>query len=489
MAVWRSLLKFGSILCGLYAHIARIFIRSSGVSFMASRNRNLLDESSAISTAVNPSINIPISSPSLYAIASFPREVMEYPAVIRELRELDFISIEDERDKEKEHEFCYKGGIESFVEFLNKGKDAIHKKPIYFEAEKNDMIFEIAMQWNDGYKENVFSFANNINTCDGGTHLSGFKSALTRAINQYGQQKGVFKKMNKLPDGEDVREGLTAVVSVKLSHPQFEGQTKGKLGNSDVEGIIKQVVYEQLNDYFEKHGDVARKVISKVLDAARAREAARQARNLVRRKSALEVGSLPGKLADCQERDPKMCELYIVEGDSAGGSAKQGRNRRFQAILPIKGKILNVEKARFDKMLASDEIRTIITALGTGIGEKDFNIEKLRYHQIILLADADVDGSHIRTLLLTFFFRQMPELIERGYLYIGQPPLYRVKKGKAEQYLKDDVALNDYLIGVGVEGMKVTTKGKNAKEFTGKKLTAITKQLINYSSLLDLIAK
>ncbi len=415
-----------------------------------------------------------------------------FDVLSQRLRELSFlnkglkITITDERQEDKHHEFQYEGGITSFVEHLNRRKEAVHKKVISFECEKDSVIVEIAMQWNQGYQEQIFSFANNINTRDGGTHLSGLKSALTRTLNQYATKKDLMKKLNKAPDGEDIREGLCAVISVKLPNPQFEGQTKGKLGNSEMEGIVKQVVNDRFGDFLEQHPDVAKKITGKAIEAARAREAARAARNLVRRKSAMEAGTLPGKLADCQERDAKSSELYIVEGDSAGGSAKQGRDRRFQAILPLKGKILNVEKARFDKMLASDEIRTIITALGTGVGESDFNIEKLRYHRIILLADADVDGSHIRTLLLTFFYRQMPQIIENGYLYIGQPPLYRAKKGKHERYLKNDDALQSYLIDLGVEGISVTPKGQK-KDYSGKVLAKITRQLIRYSAILDLL--
>ncbi len=417
-----------------------------------------------------------------------------FDTLSQRLRELSFlnrglkITIEDEREPDKRHEFQYEGGIVSFVEFLNKRKEPLCEPPIYFEASRDKIIVEVAMQWNQGYQENIFSFANNINTRDGGTHLSGFKSAITRTINQYAQSNDLLKKLAAQPEGEDVREGLTAVISVKLPNPQFEGQTKGKLGNSEVEGIVKQLVNDRLADFLEREGTIARKVVGKIVDAARAREAARQARALVRRKSAIESSGLPGKLADCQERDPKSSELYIVEGDSAGGSAKQGRDRRFQAILPLKGKILNVEKARFDKMLTSDEIRTLITALGTGIGEQDFDISKLRYHRIILLADADVDGSHIRTLLLTFFYRQMHQLVENGNLYIGQPPLYRVKKGKTEKYLKDDVALEDYLIELGVEGIKVVPKGSK-KELSGKALSKTTKQLIKYSKVLNLLKR
>jgi len=417
-----------------------------------------------------------------------------FDTLSQRLRELSFlnkglkITIDDEREPDKHHEFQYEGGIKSFVEYLNKRKEPLHGAPIYFEATRDRVVIEVAMQWNQGYQENIFSFANNINTRDGGTHLSGFKSALTRTINQYAQTADLLKKLTNPPEGEDVREGLTAVISVKLPNPQFEGQTKGKLGNSEVEGIVKQAVNDRLAEFLEREGGVARKIVAKIIDAARAREAARQARALVRRKSAMEGGGLPGKLADCQERDPKNSELYIVEGDSAGGSAKQGRDRRFQAILPLKGKILNVEKARFDKMLSSDELRTLITAIGTGIGEEDFDVSKLRYHRIILLADADVDGSHIRTLLLTFFYRQMRQLVEQGHLYIGQPPLYRVKKGKAEQYLKDDAALEDHLIELGVEGIKVLPKG-GKKEISGKTLSKVTKQLIRYSKILGLLKR
>ncbi|MBI4126273.1 MAG: DNA topoisomerase (ATP-hydrolyzing) subunit B [Deltaproteobacteria bacterium] len=418
--------------------------------------------------------------------------VLEYSfdTLSQRLRELAFlnrglkISIADERESGKSHAFQYEGGIVSFVEYLNLRKDPLHKEIVSFEATRDEVIVEIAMQWNQGYNENIFSFANNINTRDGGTHISGFKSAITRTINAYGAKNELFKKLASPPEGEDVREGLTAVISVKLPNPQFEGQTKGKLGNSEVEGIVKQIVNDRLSEYLERNPDVARKISGKIIEAAQAREAARQARNLVRRKSALEGGALPGKLADCQERDPSRCELYIVEGDSAGGSCKMGRDRRTQAVLPIKGKILNVEKARFDKMLSSEEIRTIITALGTGIGEQDFDLGKLRYHHIILLADADVDGAHIRTLLLTFFYRQMPKLVEAGHLYIGQPPLYRVKKGKSERYLKDDAAMKDYLIELGVDGVTVSPKGKK-EALTGKPLAKLTKQLVRYGELLD----
>lgn len=434
-------------------------------------------------------------------------EVMEYSfdTLSKRLRELSFlnqglkISIADERIGGKKHEFCYAGGIVSFVEYLNDKKTPVHNKVIYFSAEKDKIIVEVAMQYNDGYAENLFSFANNINTYEGGTHLTGFKSAITRALNQFASDNNLLKNMKENPSGEDVREGLTAVVSVKIPDPQFEGQTKTKLGNSEVEGLVKQLVYDRLSEYLAQNPTIGRKIGGKVIEAARAREAARNARNLVRRKGALENSALPGKLADCQERDPAHSELYIVEGDSAGGSAKQGRDRRNQAILPIKGKILNVEKARFDKMLASEEIRTMITALGVGVGDGNgkasksdeeelkegvpTRLSKLRYHSIIIMTDADVDGSHIRTLLLTFFYRHMKEIVEGGHLYIAQPPLYRIKRGKVEKYLKDDAAMEEFLLENGIEGLKLETK---KKQFTGQALKQMVKKIIQYDRLLGI---
>ena len=425
-----------------------------------------------------------------------------FDILAQRLRELAFlnkglaITLKDDR-KEKEQVFHYKGGIVSFVDHLNEAKTPLHK-PIYVQTERADLILEVALQYNDGYAENLFSFANNINTKEGGTHLVGFKAALTRTINSYANANDLLKKDTESLSGDDVREGLTAVVSVKVRNPQFEGQTKAKLGNSEVKGIVEAAVNDALGTYFEENPPVARKIIGKAIDAARAREAARKAKDLIRRKSALDGGSLPGKLADCSEKDPALSELFIVEGDSAGGSAKQGRDRKFQAILPLKGKILNVEKARFDKMLSSDEIRTLILALGTGIGRKKedsdkpdkdaFDIARTRYHKIVLMTDADVDGSHIRTLLLTFFFRQMPELLERGYIYIAQPPLFKVKKGKTERYLKDEPAMNEYLADLAVEGVEVYLE--SGREFvTGRRLLPILKKLIAFESLLHKVNK
>jgi DNA gyrase subunit B len=427
-----------------------------------------------------------------------------FDVLAQRLRELAFlnkglsITLKDERkEPAKEQVFLYKGGIVSFVEHLNEAKTPLHK-PIHVKVEKPEMILEVALQYNDSYAENLFSFANNINTKEGGTHLVGFKAALTRTINNYANANDLLKKETESLTGDDVREGLTAVVSVKVRNPQFEGQTKAKLGNSEVKGVVETAVNDKLGAYFEENPPVARKIIGKAIDAARAREAARKAKDLIRRKSALDGGSLPGKLADCSEKDPALSELYIVEGDSAGGSAKQGRDRKFQAILPLKGKILNVEKARFDKMLTSDEIRTLIMALGTGIGRKreegdkgdkdTFDIAKARYHKIILMTDADVDGSHIRTLLLTFFFRQMPELLERGYIYIAQPPLFKVKKGKTERYLKDESALNEHLADLAVEDVHLYLEG--AQDFvTGRRLLPILKKMISFEALVARLNK
>jgi DNA gyrase subunit B len=410
-----------------------------------------------------------------------------FDTLSQRLREMAFlnkgltITLADERvDPVKSHEFHYSGGIAEFIKHLNRGKTVLHEKPIHFEGDRDlpnggVLTMEVALQYNDSYSENLFSFANNINTVDGGAHLSGFRSALTRTINAYGQQGGLFKDVKENLTGDDVREGLTAVISVKLPQPQFEGQTKGKL-NSDIQGFVVQFVNDKLGEYFDKNLAVMKKIVSKAIDAARAREAARKARDLTRRKGALDSGGLPGKLADCQEKDPERCELFLVEGESAGGTAKAGRDRRYQAILPLKGKILNVEKARYDKMLGHEEIRSMITAIGTGIGKDDFDAARLRYHKIIIMTDADVDGSHIRTLLLTFFFRHMQELIKRGNVFVAQPPLYRIKKGKSEKYIKDDKEFTREILRRATENLAVQTS-------TGVKLE--TAELRSFLMSLD----
>ncbi len=422
-----------------------------------------------------------------------------FDTLSQRLRELAFlnkgllIALTDERNTDsktgeaKRTEFKYNGGIAEFIKHLNRGKSVLHDKPIYMEADKDQVHIEIGLQYNDGYSETVFSFANNINTVDGGTHLSGFRTALTRTINYAGQQMGLFKDVKENLTGDDVREGLVAVISVKLPQPQFEGQTKGKL-NSDIAGIVQAVVNERLGGFFEQNTSVAKKIINKAIDAARAREAARKARDLTRRKGALDGGGLPGKLADCSEKDPSRCELFLVEGESAGGTAKQGRDRRFQAILPLKGKILNVEKARYDKMLAHEEIRAMITALGTGISKEDFDPTKVRYGKIILMTDADVDGSHIRTLLLTFFFRHMQELIKRNNVYIAQPPLFGIKKGKSHQYIKDEREFVKVMVKRASEGL-VIRYGEGAAKLEGANLTKFITVLNEYLGFLDKLNK
>jgi DNA gyrase subunit B len=424
--------------------------------------------------------------------AVFETTAFSFDTLSQRLRELSFLNrgililLEDERDGKK-NRFQYEGGIASFVEHLNRNKETLHPRPILIEGVREGVQVEIALQWNDGYAENIYSFANNINTHDGGTHLVGFKSALTRSLNNYATSSGLGKDMGEPLQGEDAREGLCAVISVKVPNPQFEGQTKGKLGNSEVKGIVESLMGDRLSAFFEETPPVARRIVFKVLEAARAREAARKARDLTRRKGALDGAGLPGKLAECQERNPERSELYLVEGDSAGGSAKQGRDRQFQAILPLRGKILNVEKARLDKTLASEEIRNIITALGTGVGADDFDVTKLRYHRIIIMCDADVDGSHIRTLLLTFFYRQMKELIERGHLYIAQPPLYKAKVGKTERYLKDDHELNAFLMERAVEKRKVRLAG--GQEIEGPRLIRLLDRMVGYSKLVAMVEK
>ena len=430
---------------------------------------------------------------SIFTVTEF-----NYDTLAQRLRELAFlnkgleISLTDERTTdtktgEARHQlFKYAGGIAEFIKHINKGKQVLHEKPIYMEAERDNVAMEIALQYNDAYSETVFTFANNINTVDGGTHLSGFKTALTRTINAAGKSLGLFKEAEAL-SGDDVREGLVVVISVKLSQPQFEGQTKGKL-NSDIAGTVQAFVNERLGGFLEQNPQIAKKIINKAIDAQRAREAARKARDLTRRKGVLDGGGLPGKLADCSERQPDRCELYLVEGESAGGTAKQGRDRKFQAILPLKGKILNVEKARYDKMLGHEEIRAMITALGCGIGKDDFDPAKLRYGKLILMTDADVDGSHIRTLLLTFFFRHMTELIKRGHVYIAQPPLFRIKKGKFEQYIKDERQYVDVMIKRASDGM-VLTYGEGGAQISGEALTKYMAQLNDYLNFFEKAGK
>ena len=416
-----------------------------------------------------------------------------FDVLAQRLRELAFlnggvtITIDDERDG-KSHKFLYEGGINSFVQYLNQSKAAVNDKPIYMHGDKDGTDVEIALQWNDGYTETVYSFANNINTHEGGTHLSGFRSALTRTINYYVGKNNLAKDLKDANiGGDDIREGLTAVVSVKIPRPQFEGQTKTKLGNTEVKGIVEAIVNDKLGAFLEENPNVSRRIISKAIDAARAREAARKARDLVRRKGALDSSSLPGKLADCQERDPALSELYIVEGESAGGSAKQGRDRRFQAILPIKGKILNVEKARFDKMLSSDEIKIMIAALGCGIGTEDFDLAKLRYHRIIIMTDADVDGSHIRTLLLTFFYRQMRALVDSGYVYIAQPPLFRAKRGRSEFFIRDEREMEKWLIKRAAES-RVLVLG-DGSQVSGQDLEARLEKLMAFRKYLQIVER
>ncbi|MEK7374835.1 MAG: DNA topoisomerase (ATP-hydrolyzing) subunit B [Thermodesulfobacteriota bacterium] len=417
-----------------------------------------------------------------------------YDTVSNRLRELAFlnsgvkITLIDERI-DRQSEYFYEGGIVSFVEYINRNKKVLHKNPIFITGSKEDCLVEVALQYNDTYAENVFSFANSINTTEGGTHLIGFRSALTRAFNNYATSSNILKNGKESLKGEDLREGLACVISIKIRNPQFEGQTKTKLGNSEVKGLVEGIVYDKISSYLEENPSVAKQLLGKCLDAARAREAARRARELTRRKTALEVGALPGKLADCQERDPARSEIYLVEGDSAGGSAKQGRDRKNQAILPLRGKVLNVEKARFDKMLQNEELRVIITALGTGIGQEDQDISKLRYHKVIIMTDADVDGLHIRTLLLTFFFRQMKQIIERGYLYIAQPPLFKVSDRKQEIYIHNEETMKNHVLDSGVNRVRLLAVNGTSQTITGKRLLDHIRKAMRIETILDKFEK
>jgi len=427
------------------------------------------------------------ADPEIFESTEFSFETLS-----QRLRELAFlnagvtITIDDERDG-RHHAFVYEGGIREFVEFLNKNRTPVNEKPIVMTGERDGVVVEIALQWNDGYTETTYSFANNINTTEGGTHLSGFRAALTRTINHYASKNNLADKLTESISGDDIREGMTAVISVKIPQPQFEGQTKTKLGNTEVKGIVEGIVNDRLGAFLEQTPGVSKRIIAKAAEAALAREAARKARDLVRRKGALDNTALPGKLADCQERDPAHSELYIVEGESAGGSAKQGRERRFQAVLPIKGKILNVEKARFDKMLSHEEIRTLIAALGCGIGGDEFDVSKLRYHKVIIMTDADVDGSHIRTLLLTFFYRQTRELVDRGHIYIAQPPLFRAKRGRQETFIKDERELEAFLIRRAAESRAIVLP--NGREVSGRELEQRLEKLMAFRKYLQVVER
>ncbi len=423
----------------------------------------------------------------------FPETEFSYDILAKRMRELAFltrdirITLTDERTEQSD-EFRYKGGIVSFVQYLNQNKNPLHRKVLYLDKSKEDLEVEVALQYNDGYTENIYSYANNINTIEGGTHLSGFKSALTRTLNSYARSHNMLKEKDAPMSGDDVREGLTAIVSVRVRQPQFEGQTKTKLGNSEVSGLVESILNEGLGAYLEENPTAARAIVGKCIGASRARTAARKARDLARRKGALESGGLPGKLADCSEKDPELCEIYLVEGDSAGGSAKQGRDRRFQAILPLRGKILNVEKAAPVKMLSNAEIQTMITAIGAGFGTEDFDIAKARYHKIVIMADADVDGSHIRTLLLTFFYRQMPELIENGYVYLARPPLYKVKRKNTERYVESDEEMNAILLDLGSEDLKLV-RCADGKDFTRNQFQKLLEILTRLDRLITQLRK
>jgi DNA gyrase subunit B len=433
-----------------------------GMSFERGKPKNKLEKKGSVKSTGTKITFMPDSE--IFEVSEFSADTL-----LTRLREMAFLNrgitiiFEDERTDDEAETMHYKGGIVEYVSYLNRNKDALHRKPIYLEASKDEVEVEVAMQYTGAYTETIATFANNINTHEGGTHLSGFRSALTKSLNDYAKKNNLLKKANASLSGDDAREGLTSIISVRLHDPQFEGQTKTKLGNSEIQGVVNSLVYEGLQTYFEENPTTANRIVNKTLEAARAREAARKARDLTRRKGALDSIGQAAKLADCSEKDPSLCEIFIVEGDSAGGSAKQGRDRKYQAILPLRGKVLNVEKARVDKMLNNNEIRSLITALGTGFGDTDYDASKLRYHKVIIMTDADVDGAHIRTLLLTFFFRQMPELIRRGHLYIAQPPLYQIRKGKKSRYVNTDAELDQFVFDTVLDSVKVVTASSDGR--------------------------